>query len=139
MTNYKLHLHPMWEKALSREQKMKYAEMANSKAIQPGTLTVTEILANFKENGGFVATILLNNGYNEPLNIQKTAFEVADAQGETIAKGRFEPNLDINPFSSQPWSFVFSKEMVFREGAGLAAYSVRIELEEYFIGGRKLG
>lgn len=112
MKTYHLQFHPVWDKAMSADQKEYYDNLVSSLSIMENQLTTKTAIANYKENGGFVTTVLLNNGYLHSLNLDQVFVKVTNNENKLIAEGKFQPKLMIDAHCSQPWSFVFSKAMV---------------------------
>lgn len=129
MGKYRLHLEPVWEKTLSEDQKVQFDKLVQTLSLIENEWTSTEVTARKKRDGGFVATILLNNGYDKTLDVEKIVVEILDAGGERIVEGQFEPGLQVNAHSSQPWSFLFSKEMVFQSNPDLHTWQAKVKID----------
>ena len=115
MKKYQIHYHPVWDEALSTGQKASYEKLVAGLSFVEDQLTAVGTLGNYKKNGGFSATVLLNNGWCEAMDVNHLEVTILDGNKDVIAKESFEPHLHINAHSSQPWSFVFSEEMVKRK------------------------
>ena len=125
MSYYQLQLHPVWEEKLPEEEILAYKKLAETQTINNG-ITNTVVRATYKKNGGFSATLLINNGLNQQLALEDVKVTVLDAKSEVIADATFSPNLHIDAYHSQPWSFVFSKDTVQRYDADLQHWSVQL-------------
>ncbi|MFK4997163.1 SLAP domain-containing protein [Bacillus sp. N9] len=112
MKTYNIHFHPVWEQKLTGEQKQRLIHSLSAVPFVENELTTKAVIAKYKENGGFVTTVLLNNGYSHLLRLNNIFVKVTNHENELIAEGKFNPQLSIEAFSSQPWSFVFSNDMV---------------------------
>ncbi|MEK3888138.1 SLAP domain-containing protein [Bacillus sp. FSL K6-3431] len=126
MHKYQLQFQSVWEQTMSDDQKKKFARIVSSLPFVENQLTTKSVIANYKENGGFVVTVLLNNGYPHSFEIHQAFVKVTNSDNVLIAEGRFKPGLTIDRHCSQPWSFVFSKEMVLHPNGAL--YQVNVEV-----------
>ncbi|MBS4208262.1 SLAP domain-containing protein [Bacillus sp. FJAT-50079] len=109
---YNIDFHPVWEKKLTEEQKQQIIQSIDTVPFVQNQLTTNVLIAKFKKNGGFVTTVLLNNGYAHSLQLEQIIVNVMNDKNELLAEGSFNPQLMIEPHSSQPWSFVFAHDMV---------------------------
>ncbi|MBP1913800.1 SLAP domain-containing protein [Lederbergia galactosidilyticus] len=125
-----VHFHPVWDQQLTKNEKIQYIQKADSICLPKGSFSVTPLLTKYKRNGGLVATVFLHNGFPHPLQLQRQIVKVTDDRNETIAQGIFSSLLKIDPMSSQPWSFVFSKQMMEREEADLTTIFISVVEEE---------
>ncbi|MCJ7842586.1 SLAP domain-containing protein [Lederbergia sp. NSJ-179] len=121
-----IHFHPVWEEQLTEKEKDKYIQKAKSLPITKDAFTVTPIMTKYKKNGGLVATVLLHNGFDNDLHVTKQWVRVLDRTHKTIAEETFTIPLHIQAMSSQPWSFVFSNNMVFQIDADLNKVHISI-------------
>lgn len=124
-----IHFHPVWEQQLTEKEKELYIQKAQSIDLPEESFTATPIKTKYKKNGGLVATVFLHNGFSYPLRLQKQAVRITDHHNETVAQGIFSSSLEIDPMSSQPWSFVFSQQMTEQADADLSKIAISV-LEE---------
>lgn len=129
MKEHTLHLEASWNKTLSEKQKTQLQEVVQSLPTIINDFAIVGFVGKYKKNGGFVATILLRNGFNETLKIVEASLEVSDANNVIIARGLFRPQLHIKANASQPWSFVFTEKMVINDEADLGTWSVQMEVD----------
>ncbi|MDQ0176971.1 SLAP domain-containing protein [Bacillus chungangensis] len=129
MKEHTLHLEASWNKTLSVKQKMQLKEVVQSLPTIINEFAVVGLLGKYKKNGGFVATILLRNGFNETLKIGEASIEVFDGNNTIIAKGQFHPQLRIKANASQPWSFVFTEQMIINDEADLRTWSIQMKAD----------
>lgn len=128
MNTYQIQFQPVWEKTMTNVQKEKFTHIVSALPFVENELTTKSVIANYKNNGGFVVTVLLNNGYPHSLQINQANIKVWNAEDTLIAEGKFEPGLIIDTHCSQPWSFVFSKEMVLHTNDTLHQLNIIVEV-----------
>ncbi|CAM4125661.1 SLAP domain-containing protein [Lederbergia lenta] len=128
MNTYRIQFQSVWEKTMADDQKEKFTRIVSALPFTENQLTTKAVISNYKDNGGFVVTVLLNNGYPDSLHINQAYIKVTNSDDTLIAEGRFKPNLIINPHCSQPWSFVFSKEMVIHWNEALHQLNINVEV-----------
>lgn len=121
-----IHFHPVWDQQLSEKEKETYIQKAQPLSIPEQAFTVSPIMTKYKRNGGLVATVFLHNGFPYPLRLHKLFVRIINQHNEAIAQGDFSSSLEISPMSSQPWSFVFSKQMVNLTNADLAYITISV-------------
>ncbi|GIN71941.1 hypothetical protein J14TS2_24160 [Bacillus sp. J14TS2] len=121
-----IHFHPVWDQQLTEKEKESYIQEAQTLVIPEESFTVSPIMTKYKRNGGLVATVFLHNGFPYPLHLHKLSVRITNQHKETIAQGDFSSSLEINPMSSQPWSFVFSKQMVNLTNADLTYIAIAV-------------
>ena len=129
MKEHTLHLEASWNKTLSEKQKIQLQEVVQSLPNIINDITIVGLVGKYKKNGGFVATILLRNGFNETLKIVEASLEVSDTNNVIIARGQFRPQLHIKANAWQPWSFVFTEKMVINDEADLRTWSVQMKAD----------
>jgi accessory Sec system S-layer assembly protein len=126
-TKHKLDLAESWEKSLP-EQERKNLEQYVEKLEPPkeGEVNFLGLQANLSDQGDLHVTILIRNGHNKNINIEKLPLEVTDATKEVVAKGGFSlDQLEIKANTSKPWTFIFPKNMVLKDSIDLSVWSAR--------------
>src|SRR5690606_34336039 len=111
-------------------EKQKYEEFFHSITMMDDALTANAFIGKYKKNGGFVATVFINNGFSIPLSLENVYIEIFDSMNEKISAGEFHIHLQINAFSSLPWSFVFSKDQVLQKKDEIDLFHVNITYNE---------
>lgn len=106
-----IQFHPVWENKLTEVQKREMIDFAKSLSKPSNGLEAALVRGKYKKNGGLVATVLLLNGQEHALEIDRIKVQIT-SKSEIIAEDVFEPNLHLEPNTAQPWSFVFSRESV---------------------------
>lgn len=127
LTEHQLDLEDAWKKTLSNKQKEQLLQLVDTLSIKKNEVSITGLLAKFKKSGGFVATVLLHNGFKQPIDIHEASLKVIDANKLTFAKGTFHPMLRIKENASQPWSFIFTEEMISHQKPDLNKWDIQIE------------
>ncbi|EGQ26177.1 MULTISPECIES: SLAP domain-containing protein [Sporosarcina] len=101
-----------WEDTLSDQQKQAFIHQYKTKKPVHKGFTASPILMKRKRDGGFVATVFLQNNRSSLLSIREVTATVLNEQEEVIAQDKFVLTLDVPPYTATPWSFVFSPENV---------------------------
>ncbi|MCF6410107.1 accessory Sec system S-layer assembly protein [Pseudalkalibacillus salsuginis] len=123
---HQLDLEKSWEQSLSEENKNKLEEiMKNINPPKPGEVNFLGLQASKKDNGDLHIMILIRNGSEKNIQLEKLPLIVEDAYGEMIAKGGFElDNFEVKANTSKPWSFIFPKSLVQKEEYDLTKWKV---------------
>ncbi|KAB8133093.1 accessory Sec system S-layer assembly protein [Gracilibacillus oryzae] len=116
---HQLDLEDSWKESLAQdsiEQLEKIVESA--KPLKAGEVNFMGIEAKLMEDNQLSVTILIRNGAERDLNIEKLPLMVTDASGEVIAKGGFQfETLTIKANTSKPWRFLFPASLLLKDAA----------------------
>lgn len=126
---HKLDLSDSWKEALPEAEKEKLQQIVEQLGA-PGKseLNFTGLQAGLAEDGKFHVTVLIRNGYDRQINIEKLPLQVLDSHKEVIAEGQFNVgNLEIKANTTKPWSFIFPKELLKNENPDLSRWSVQVK------------
>ncbi|KAB7706604.1 accessory Sec system S-layer assembly protein [Bacillus aerolatus] len=126
---HKLDLADSWEESLPEVEKEKLQKIVEQLGA-PGKneLNFTGLQAKTAEDGKFHITVLIRNGYDRNLNIEKLPLQVLDSRKEVIAEGQFNfGSLEIKANTTKPWSFIFQKELLKIEDPDLSTWSVQVK------------
>lgn len=124
---HQLDLDQAWEESLSLEDKTKLTELVkNLPKLQDREFNLMGLSAKYNNDESLIVTILLRNGNDQNVQLEKIPLEVLDANNEVVARGGFEVNLEIKANTTKPWSFIFPKEMVQMHDADLSKWRVQL-------------
>src|SRR5690606_32518625 len=127
LTEHQLDLEDAWKKTLSNKQKEQLLQLVGTLSIKKNEVSITGLLAKFKKSGGFVATVLLHNRVKQTRDNHEASFKVIDANKLTIAKGACHPMIRTKENASQPWSFIFTEEMISHQKPNLNKWDTQSE------------
>lgn len=130
LTNRKhqLDLDEKWDSTLPKEQKenlKKIVEKLGNPA--KNELNFTGLSAASLENGNLSISLLIRNGYERNVNIEKLPLQLLDANGELVAQGQFNVgDFEVKANTTKPWTFVFPASLIQKENPDLSKWSVRV-------------
>ncbi|WP_028393511.1 accessory Sec system S-layer assembly protein [Bacillus cihuensis] len=124
---HRLDLAESWEKGLpeaERKKLKKYVEQIDPP--REGEVNFLGLQAKKSENGDLHVTILIRNGHNKNVKIEKLPLEMIDASKEVVAKGGFSlDDLEIKANTTKPWTFIFPAAMVLKADMDLSTWSCK--------------
>ncbi len=128
---HKLDLDPKWEESLPASEKEKLEDLVEKLGSpQKDELNFTGLNAQFLENGNLNISLLIRNGYEQNVNIEKLPLKLIDAAGDTVAEGQFNVgNLEIRTNTTKPWTFIFPASLIKKEKPDLSKWSVHVTQE----------
>ncbi|SER70104.1 accessory Sec system S-layer assembly protein [Gracilibacillus ureilyticus] len=114
---HQLDLEESWKQSLAQESIEQLEKIVSSaKPLKPGEVNFMGIEAKFLDDNQLSVTILIRNGAERDLNIEKLPIMITDASGEVIAKGGFQfDKLTIKANTSKPWRFIFPSSLILKE------------------------
>ncbi len=124
----KLHFHSVWEDRLPQKQKDDLNKFLEGLAPIHKEFGVALVRGKYKKNGGAVATVLLRNGFEKPMDIERVKAKILDKDNLLIAEEEFELDLRLQAESALPWSFVFSKDSVIRPNIDPDNWMIQVHL-----------
>lgn len=69
--------------------------------------------------------ILIRNGSEKTVNLEKVPLVLEDATGDVLAKASFTPkDLKVKANTSKPWVFIFPQSMLIKESYSLDKWKV---------------
>lgn len=111
---HQLDLAESWEKSLAEADKNNLRELMNK--IDPpkqGEVNFLGLQAQLAEDGQLRVTLLVRNGSDKNVKIEKLPLIVEDAAGDTVAQGGFElDHFEVKSNTSKPWTFIFPANLV---------------------------
>lgn len=113
-TSHSLELEESWKKSLASEEIINLEKLVKSLQVpKPGEINFMGIKVKFDQEGNLHTTILIRNGGNKSITLQKLPLALEDASGQLIAQGAFTlDNLQVNANTSKPWTFIFPERMI---------------------------
>lgn len=122
---HRLDLEESWEEALNDEAKEQLAKIVEqAPALKKDEVNFLGFSAQHKENGDLTVSVLIRNGSNKGISIQKVPLGVKDASDEEVARGSFTlDDLTVQANTSKPWTFIFPKSMVKKEEIDLSRWT----------------
>lgn len=125
---HKLDLDPKWEESLPASEKEKLEELVEKLgAPQKDELNFTGLSAHFLDNGNLNISLLIRNGYERNVNIEKLPLKLIDAASDTVAEGQFNVgNLEVRANTTKPWTFIFPASLMKKEQPDLSKWSVLV-------------
>jgi accessory Sec system S-layer assembly protein len=125
---HKLDLDPKWEDSLPASEKENLKKMVEKLGNpQKDELNFTGLNAHLLENGNLTISLLIRNGYERNVNIEKLPLQLIDAAGDTVAEGQFNiGELEVLANTTKPWTFVFPASLIQKENPDLSKWNVRV-------------
>lgn len=125
---HKLDLDPKWEESLPASEKEKLEQLVEKLGAPPkDELNFTGLNAQFLKNRNLTISLLIRNGYERNVNIEKLPLKLIDAAGDTAAEGQFNVgNLEVRANTTKPWTFIFPAALIKKEKPDLSKWSVHV-------------
>lgn len=121
---HELELDESWEKAMPEENLEKLRE-AFSKMSPPkqGEINFMGLQAQFTPESDLAVSVLIRNGTQKNVKLEKLPLVVEDATSEVIAEGGFRlDNLTVSANTSKPWTFIFPQAIIQKPEADLTSW-----------------
>ncbi|HWO77786.1 MAG TPA: accessory Sec system S-layer assembly protein [Bacillus sp. (in: firmicutes)] len=121
---HELDLDPSWEKSLPEAEKAKLAEFVKqTPPPNPGEINFMGLFAKTASEGSLQITMLIRNGSDKNIQLEKLPLIVEDAAGDIVAKGGFTlNNLEVKANTSKPWTFIFPPSLIFKDNYDLSKW-----------------
>jgi accessory Sec system S-layer assembly protein len=125
---HQLDLEKSWNESLSETDKEKLVNLVEKiDAPKPGEVNFMGLSAGRNENGDLRVTLLIRNGSEKNVNLEKLPLEVEDATGEIVARGGFTfDDFTVKANTSKPWTFIFPKSLLTKEDMDLSKWKVKL-------------
>lgn len=123
-SKHRLDLEKSWEKALNEEAKKRLEKIVErAPTLKKDEVNFLGFNANYKDNGDLSVSVLIRNGSDKNITVQKVPLGVKDATNEEIARGSFTlDDLTVKANTSKPWTFIFPKSLVKKENPDLSRW-----------------
>ncbi|MGG3855729.1 accessory Sec system S-layer assembly protein [Caldifermentibacillus hisashii] len=127
-TKHYLDLDESWEKALPQEEIERLQKIVEQlPKLKENELNLTGLQANIADNGDLHITVLIRNGSDKNMNLEKIPLRVVDATGDIIAEGGFSlNNFTVKANTTKPWTFIFPDSLIKKENIDLSRWSVSV-------------
>ncbi|MGE7121279.1 accessory Sec system S-layer assembly protein [Peribacillus sp. NPDC046944] len=121
-----LDLAPTWREQLSDAQQKNLQKLvAGLPKLNQGEVNFMGLEATFKENDQLAVTVLIRNGSEKQIKIEKLPLIVEDADGDQVCQGGFSlDNFEVKSNTSKPWTFIFPGELVKKKNPDLSRWKV---------------
>ena len=123
---HSLDLAPTWKEQLSDAQRINLQQfVAGLPKLNQGEVNFMGIEATFKESDEFAVTVLIRNGSDKQIKIEKLPLVVEDANGDQVCQGGFTlDNFEVKSNTSKPWTFIFPGKLVKKKNPDLSRWKV---------------
>ncbi|MFB7641133.1 accessory Sec system S-layer assembly protein [Peribacillus butanolivorans] len=121
-----LDLAPIWIEQLSEAQRENLQRLvAGLPKINQGEVNFMGLEATLKENNQLAVTVLVRNGSDKQIKIEKLPLIVEDADGDQVCQGGFSlADFEVKANTSKPWTFIFPGELVTKKNPDLTRWKV---------------
>ncbi|SDO37797.1 accessory Sec system S-layer assembly protein [Alkalicoccus daliensis] len=123
---HELALTKSWNKRLTSENKRQLRRIVREMTPpKPGEINFKGLKATYlKERDELHISLLIRNGSDKSINLEKLPLIVEDASGEIVARGGFTltPKLQVKAHTSTPWNFVFPSSMIMKKDPDLSRW-----------------
>lgn len=123
---HQLDLEESWEKSIADEAKKQLEKIVEqAQPLKPGEVNFMGLQAKKAENGDLAVTLLIRNGSDKNITLEKIPLGVKDASGEEIARGGFTlDHFTVKANTSKPWTFIFPASLIKKENIDLSKWQV---------------
>ncbi|MFD1031239.1 accessory Sec system S-layer assembly protein [Metaplanococcus flavidus] len=114
LMKHSLDMDTEWKEKLSLDDQQHLTKLVESlPPLKPEELNITGFQAKLTDEETLVVSILIRNGSDKNVQLNKVPLEIRDANEATVAKGVFElTNFTVKSNTTKPWTFIFPKETV---------------------------
>lgn len=121
---HQLDLEESWAKSVAPETKTALKKIvADAPKLKPGEVNFMGLSAKMRDDNQLTITLLIRNGTDKHVNLEKIPLAVKDASGEEIARGSFTmDNFQVKANTSKPWTFIFPERMVSNKNPDLSRW-----------------
>ncbi|QPC47533.1 accessory Sec system S-layer assembly protein [Mangrovibacillus cuniculi] len=121
---HQLELDESWEKALPEENLAQLRDaFEKMDPPKPGEINFMGLQAQFTQDEDLAISVLIRNGTQKNIKLEKLPLVVEDSAGDVVAEGGFKlENLEISANTSKPWTFVFPQAIIQKPDADLTRW-----------------
>ena len=121
---HQLDLEESWAKSIAPETQTALEKIiADAPELKPGEVNFMGLSAKVQDDHGLSITLLIRNGTDKNVNLEKIPLGVKDAGGEEVARGSFTlKKFQVKANTSKPWTFVFPESMVSNKNPDLSRW-----------------
>ncbi|WP_163539770.1 accessory Sec system S-layer assembly protein [Gracilibacillus sp. YIM 98692] len=126
---HQLDLEDSWKKSLASESIEKLEQIvASAQPLKPGEVNLMGIDAKVTDDQQLAVTILIRNGANKDITLEKLPLMVSDASGEAVARGAFSlDGLQVKSNTSKPWRFIFPSSLLLKDTSEIDLSEWKVE------------
>lgn len=99
--------------------------------LNEGEFTVSTFSIGVQKNGNILITLVMRNGTNKPIKLDKIPMSVKDANGNVVKSNLFELNdFAVSPFRARVCNFAFPTGLALEQDVALENWTVEFKLQE---------
>jgi SLAP domain-containing protein len=99
--------------------------------LNEGEFTVSTFSIGVQKNGNILITLVMRNGTNKPIKLDKIPMSVKDASGTVVKSNLFELNdFAVSPFRARVCNFAFPTGLALEQDVALENWTVEFKLQE---------
>lgn len=99
--------------------------------LNEGEFTVSTFSIGVQKNGNILITLVMRNGTNKPIKLDKIPMSVKDANGTVVKSNLFElKDFSVSPFRARVCNFAFPTGLTLEQDVALDNWSVEFKLQE---------
>ncbi|MGE7603933.1 accessory Sec system S-layer assembly protein [Peribacillus sp. NPDC097675] len=123
---HELDLAPLWKEQLPEAQQENLRKLvAGLPKLNEGEVNFMGLEAKFKDNEQLAVTVLIRNGSDKKIKIEKLPLVVEDGNGVQVCQGGFSlDDFEVKANTSKPWTFIFPGELVKMKNPDLSHWKV---------------
>lgn len=125
---HQLDLEESWAKSVAPETRTALEKIVeDAPKLKPGEVNFMGLSAKMKDDNQLVITLLIRNGTDKHVNLEKIPLAVKDASGEEVARGSFTlDDFQVKANTSKPWTFIFPETMVSNKNPDLSRWQTYV-------------
>ncbi|EIT86904.1 hypothetical protein A374_01574 [Fictibacillus macauensis ZFHKF-1] len=111
---HELSLHDSWETTLQPEEKVRLQNIVTSlPPLSAGEVNFMGIEAQQQDDGALAIMLLIRNGSEKDIAVERLPLCIEDASGSIIAQGTFTlDDFTVRANTSKPWTFHFPASLL---------------------------
>lgn len=99
--------------------------------LNEGEFTVSTFSIGVQKNGNILITLVMRNGTDKPIKLDKIPMSVKDANGNVVKSNLFElKDFTVNPLRARVCNFAFPTGLTLEQDVALDNWSVEYKLQE---------
>jgi len=99
--------------------------------LKEGEFSVSTFSVGVQKSGNILVTLVMRNGTNKPIKLDKIPLAVKDANGTVVKSQLFELNsFSVSPFKAKVCNFAFPINLKIEQDMALENWSVSFKLEK---------
>jgi len=99
--------------------------------LNEGEFSVSTFSVGVQKNGNILVTLVMRNGTNKPIQLDKIPMTVKDANGTVVKSNLFElSKFSVSPFRARICNFAFPTGLTLEDNVALENWSVEFKLNK---------